>query len=245
MLGHFLRACWHLLPEQAHDRIFSLAYEKSEEQLFNTVKKSGFYPQTIIDVGAYEGDWASFIHNIFPKSNIILIEAQKEKKPQLEELDIPVTDIYIEVLSNLGGKSVDFYQHETGSSYYRENVDVQIPKNKRQTTTLDETIGTTKINEGLLKLDVQGAELDILKGAKRTLESIEAVYLECSLVNYNLGAPLIEDVISYMRKQGFTPYRIGGYHYWGNQLSQIDLLFVDNKNDLADEWQQKLNNFFD
>jgi FkbM family methyltransferase len=243
MLNYFLQFCWELLPQEAHDRIFTLAYERSEQNLFKTVKQSGFYPETIIDVGAYEGEWAAFISDYFPKSDIILIEAQKEKKKILEDLDFTVADIHIETLSDKSGKTVEFYQHETGSSYYRENTDVDIPKKSKQTVTLDELINTSEVENALLKLDVQGAELDILNGGREILESTTAVYLECSLVNYNVEGPLIEEVISYIRGQGFTPYGIGGYHRWGNQLSQIDLLFIDEKNEIANEWKRELNSF--
>ena len=41
----------------------------------------------------------------------------------------------------------------------------------------------------LLKLDVQGAELDVLAGASRVLEATEFVVMEVSFLEYNKGAP--------------------------------------------------------
>ena len=50
----------------------------------------------------------------------------------------------------------------------------------------------------LLKLDVQGYELEVLKGADGLLSAAEVVLLEASLIPVNKGCPLIADVIRFM-----------------------------------------------
>jgi FkbM family methyltransferase len=54
-----------------------------------------------------------------------------------------------------------------------------------------------------LKLDVQGSELDALRGAERTLAQTEVLDVELSLVQLYTGAPLFGDVVSYLDLRGF------------------------------------------
>ena len=52
-------------------------------------------------------------------------------------------------------------------------------------------------------MDVQGAEMDILKGAHETLKSVQHLILELQHVKYNTGAPLCDEVIGYLDTIGF------------------------------------------
>ena len=56
------------------------------------------------------------------------------------------------------------------------------------TATLDKIAGPVP-SRGLLKIDVQGTELEVLEGGEKTLSTCEAVQLEIALLPYNDGAP--------------------------------------------------------
>jgi hypothetical protein len=62
----------------------------------------------------------------------------------------------------------------------------------------------------LLKLDVQGFELEVLRGGRRTLELSEVVIMEVSLLPYNDGAPLFADVVAFMNEEGFVLFDFCG-----------------------------------
>ena len=81
-------------------------------------------------------------------------------------------------------------------------------------------------NVNFIKLDVQGAEIDVLRGAENTLKNVRFILLEASIVQYNQGSPLIDEVVSYMSSIGSKIFDIIDYHYQKERLIQIDVLFV-------------------
>jgi hypothetical protein len=80
----------------------------------------------------------------------------------------------------------------------------------------------------MIKVDVQGAELDVLAGANLTLGGAELIVLEVSLFQFFQGAPLFCEVLAHMKSRGFVPYDVLGLQYRpiDGALSQIDVVFV-------------------
>jgi hypothetical protein len=56
----------------------------------------------------------------------------------------------------------------------------------------------------VLKIDVQGAELDVLAGAERTLEATEAVLLEVLFVAHYEGGAEFPDLHAFMKSRVFV-----------------------------------------
>jgi hypothetical protein len=54
-----------------------------------------------------------------------------------------------------------------------------------------------------LKLDVQGSELDVLKGAEEVLDQVEVIQAELSLLPLYDGAPLLGPVVRYLDERRF------------------------------------------
>lgn len=98
--------------------------------------------------------------------------------------------------------------------------------------TLDDVAQT--IDSSLfLKIDVQGAELCVLRGGVDTLSRAGLVQLEVALLPYNEGAPSMLEVMNFMDAQGFVPYDFSGFSRpTGGDLIQIDVLFVPRQSEL-------------
>jgi FkbM family methyltransferase len=85
-----------------------------------------------------------------------------------------------------------------------------------RTTTLDawaEGAGVSAIDA--LKVDVQGAELDVLRGAQRNLESVRVVESEVEFQELYEGQPLFTDVDRFLREHGFSLWRLREIHHCG------------------------------
>jgi len=78
----------------------------------------------------------------------------------------------------------------------------------------------------LLKIDVQGFELEALQGCASLLGSFQYVYVECSFVELYEGQALAHDVIGYLGEHGFRLSGIYNTHYDKSGLAiQGDFLF--------------------
>lgn len=79
----------------------------------------------------------------------------------------------------------------------------------------------------LLKVDVQGAEVTVLQGASKTLRTVEMVYAEVSILQYNQGTPSFYKLQSLMHSHGFAFYDIGHVLRTNDQrVMQFDATWV-------------------
>jgi FkbM family methyltransferase len=184
---------------------------------------------SVLDVGAYRGEFARLAHQLFPGARIKCIEGDERQAPFLQAFN---TDFY---LLGKETKQVDFYtlpeeSCTTGSSIYRENtIYYTNPVVLKKWMYAIDDLNFPSFD--LIKLDVQGAELDILKGGKKYFKQTRPRYLllETSVQQYNHGAPLAGSVISYLDKKGYYLRDIIDNIYdRNNQLLQVDFLFECN-----------------
>ncbi len=84
-----------------------------------------------------------------------------------------------------------------------------VSKEPVQTYRLDEVVNKDEID--FLKLDVQGAELSVLKGAKRLAPSALVIHTEVEFIPMYVNQPLFADVDSYLRMIGFQFHTFLGF----------------------------------
>ncbi|HEY0579358.1 MAG TPA: FkbM family methyltransferase [Candidatus Nitrosocosmicus sp.] len=193
------------------------------------LKRIGFKPLQIVDVGAYQGEWTKNCLKIFPEANYLMVEGMEIKKPFLEDLNRYSNISYeIALLGASTGKEVYFSEIETASSVLEEVV-TQQKRTKKVLATLDDILIKHSIRKvDLLKLDVQGYELEILKGYERYFDKTEVILSEVSLLDIHKNCPLIKDILNEMYKYGFVAYDIcsATRRPLDNALWQTDILFV-------------------
>src|SRR6202034_1991822 len=80
----------------------------------------------------------------------------------------------------------------------------------------------------VVKVDVEGAELEVLSGAGALLAGAELVLLEVSLFQLVPGAPQLHDVVAWMHEHGFVVAELYNGHNrpLDGALAQIDVAFV-------------------
>lgn len=199
-----------------------------EEAAYRRLAAKGWRPAGIIDVGAYEGAWTRMVRGIFSGVPVLMVEAQKSKAARLEAMcsELGGVSLASAVLAAEAGKEVTFYEMETGSSYFPERSNAPRTATTYVTRTLDEVAASLE-GSLFLKVDVQGAELEVLAGGFGTLDRSEVVQLEVPFVSYNEGAPTLLDVMHFMNEREFVPIDVSGFSRPnGIDLVQADFLFV-------------------
>ena len=201
-----------------------------EEVTYSRLKEKGFRPSCVIDIGAHEGKWTRSTKAIFSDASFIMIEARDEMREDLERTVTALSDVsfHIALLGPKESPGETFFRAQgSASSLYRERSDARMTATKVPMTTLDKILPASLNAPLFLKLDVQGSELDVLRGANATLAKTEVAQLEVALLPYNEGAPTSNQVITFMDERGFAIYDIAGFVRPNQKdLAQIDVIFV-------------------
>ena len=219
------------LPARRKAQLLDVTLSHIGEVSYYRLAKQGFRPNGIIDIGAYHGEWSRTIARFYPHTPILMIEAQAEKKSQLEAVRAQQPHTYFELalLGNKEGEEAVFNVMERGSSLYSERSNAPRTQRTLIKHTLDNVFKQYPQLKAplLIKLDVQGAELDVLTDGSRTLALAEVVQVEVALMNYNKGAPDFTAVANFMAARDFLFFDICGFiRPDPKYLSQIDVLFV-------------------
>lgn len=163
-------------------------------------------PKVIFDIGSSVLHWAKPARELWPQAKFVLFEAIEDIGELYHENGFH--DFFLGVQSDVPGKHVLFYSDPMnfgGNSYYRETTGFFDGKrSQRVTNSIDNVAALYNVPKpDLVKMDIQGAELDVLRGAVNTFVDTKDFILELQHENYNEGAPLATDVIAYMDSQGF------------------------------------------
>ena len=218
-------------------RAFALTRRKAEKlthkNALTRLKSLGVAPRVIYDIGAHRGGWARAAAEVFPDAQFVLFEANAD---HADELAASGHRHVIAALGTEDGGTRAFHVPRagdvTGASLYVENTSHYAAANLQvrdvATVRLDTLVAREKLPApDLVKIDVQGAELEVLAGASATLAGASVLVIEVSLVDYNKRAPLMAEVIAAVDRIGFTCADIAELHRTpDNFVLQLDLLFV-------------------
>lgn len=203
-----------------------------EESLLH-LKQLGYQPKLIIDIGAASGTIP--ILNTFPAARHLLIEPLIEFEPTLTKLKESYNLDFLIAAVAIGTQEMSINVHKDlyGSSLLKEEDGSIADGVTRQVRViaLNEVPAHFNINvyeDTLIKVDVQGAELDVLKSGEDLLTKAAAVIIECSFFKFLKHSNDITDVIKYMQQHGFVMYDMFDFHNrpLDNALGQVDILFV-------------------
>ena len=191
----------------------------------------GLRPKTVIDVGVAYG--TTELYEGVPEAQFLLIEPVAEFEPFLRKICEKYNGQYVLAAAGEtpGTAPLNVHTDPDCSSFLREVEGALVDGVPREVPVV--TIDSVCAERGLagpylVKVDVQGAELQVLAGAQRTLAETEVVILEVTLFGTMIGGPQIYDVISRMKEWGFVAYDVFGFLYrpLDNALCQVDILFV-------------------
>jgi hypothetical protein len=112
---------------------------------------------------------------------------------------------------------------------YKENTNVPFKTVKKQCVTLDSLFSFNQMFD-LIKMDVQGAELDIIQGSPGFIHNAKYLWVELQPHNYNIGAPSAGQVIGYLHQIGFELVIFNEINIGNNVIMGMDAIFVNVRN---------------
>lgn len=200
------------------------------------IARRGFAPKGILDIGANRGEWTEMAKRIFPEAAVIMVEPQEEMRRLLQKVTSRldrVEWIQAGAGASKGEMIQTIWKDLNGSSFVPKPGDVQ-PEYREQRAspivTIDGLLSERPhFAPDMVKMDIQGFELEALKGAHTIFGKTELFILETSLFRF-LGEnqPITHDVIAFMHERGYELYDITEFlrRPIDGALGQVDLAFA-------------------
>ena len=197
----------------------------------------------IIDVGANEGQSIKRFSSIFNNSIIHSFEPIKKCFDQMVR-DFPGKNYFKNnyALSNKNTNKKFFINEQlvtSGFNKINKSYDCIEIKNKIKNTVmvktmkLDTYIYLNKIKKiDILKIDTQGHELDVLKGAKNSLKNNIFHFIEVEIIicDYYIKKVNLYEIDRIMNKNNFSAFDLQEFGYdQKNQIKWFDILYVNKK----------------
>ena len=200
----------------------------------------GYKPAVIMDVGAASGKWSIKAKENFPDAKLFLIEANPEFESSLKSLNTPYEMVLVSDKESSNAKfHVPINENVAGGSLLTSNI-IPSKLTAMASTTLDALARKHNLYPDLLKLDVQGGEYLVLKGATEVMKSASMITLEIQIHNLYQGAPSFRQIATLLWKAGFELYDIYGFNFLGYYIVQFDAVFVRTSSFL---WHQNCTGF--
>jgi FkbM family methyltransferase len=206
------------------------------------LEERGFQVETVIDIGAAEGH--HFLYRLqsrlFPTATHFFVDAMAENEEIYRKLGTKFgTGYEIAALSAMEGE----VELRIDPDFYNTHIDNLQPKNEYRatrrvrTTTLDSVVARHNLRPPFaLKLDVQGAELDVLRGALGTLDNSVVVTAEIQIFTQR---DTIVELLAFMNGNGWALYDLTnlGYYPADGTLYQCYATFIPKSMDFRAELQ--------
>jgi len=192
-----------------------------------------------VDIGAHTGEFTQAVRRFCGIKEALLIEAQPSRAAELRHT-FPATNFYIvnAALAHQAG-TVDLEINEFDATTSILKIRRQAPELNGLDLTVRETVAceTHTLDEvavamrgehiDLMKIDVQGAELLVIRGGGQTLAKTQRVWCEVSFRPLYDESCVFSDIYDALWRRGFFLAEIEpGFRSPGGELLQADALFL-------------------
>jgi FkbM family methyltransferase len=183
------------------ENFFSFINIFHQSRIINYIRPLGL--ETVIDIGAHKGEFASSILKIKNIKNIFCFEPQIKindilvkkfshiKKIKIFNcaLDKVISKKYIYINKLTSCSTLQTFNKKSFylkfKNFLQGNKENYVKKYKVKTNTIDNIFKNTNFKKCLLKIDVEGYEINVLKGSERTINNkIEYILIENQFGNH-------------------------------------------------------------
>ena len=177
-------------------------------------------PAAVLDVGANVGQYARLVRAVGFAGPIISFEALESAHTALTRAARHDREWCIAPCAALGGEAgtveINVASNSASSSILPSTALLQqaapqaayVARQVTRCMRLDSYGALPAAGKLYLKVDTQGFELEVLRGASALLPRLCAIQLELSLVPLYEGAPVMTDVIAHLGERGFDLFQL-------------------------------------
>jgi FkbM family methyltransferase len=196
----------------------------------------------IVDVGANRGQFALISRKVFPQARIHSFEPLEEPAHVFRKIFGNDSNVVLHKCAVGREKklsTIHITRDDDSSSFLpvtKTQSDMFPGSTEKETRDvmvypLSQLIDPASIPPAsLLKIDVQGYELDVLQGCEDVLQKFSHLYIECSFIELYKGQALAHQIILWLEERGFILTSINNLCYEKNGLAvQGDFLFTHRK----------------
>ncbi len=196
----------------------------------------------VVDIGANRGQFALISRKVFPKAKIVSFEPLLEPAQVFRRVfdSDPNVTLYPYAVGKVEMSSTIHIAKDDDSSSLLPITKAQsemfpgtVEKETREVAVrpLSQLIEPDSIPaSSLLKIDVQGYELEVLQGCEDIIRKFSHLYVECSFVELYEGQALAHQIIAWLQERNFILSGIHNLYYAKDgRAVQGDFLFSQTK----------------
>jgi len=208
------------------------------------LRRNGFQPDVVVDVGANRGQWTSMAREAFPDAIYHLVEPQDGCLPALKRLSAGSPDIHVHAtaVTRPGVRTVVMIgggdDHAGTGNFIPTRTIAAAAHNPTSypSTTLDALFADLTSSRLLLKIDVEGHELAVLEGARALLQRVEVIVSEFWMYRSDeQEMATLPELLKTLQQAGFVLYDFGALHgrRSDDRLMSGDAIFVRDDSPLV------------
>lgn len=200
--------------------------------------EKSFQPRVVLDIGAGKGYWSILAGGYFKEAKFYLLEPLTENEPDLRRLsaqDPRQHYILTAVGEEPGDRTIHVASDPDSSTMLLFPGDDDGRLRPLSVTTVDRLLEEGRIERpDLVKIDVQGMELQVLRGSRKLFDHTEVFIIEVNLFVFMPGCPRVHEIIQFMADRGYYLFDLAGSlrRPFEDDLGQFDLVMVSARSPL-------------
>lgn len=191
----------------------------------------------IYDIGANVGTWSLLAKSLIPDAKIFAFEPLPKHQVAFRDTFQANNDIQLHPIalgSSNSSKTLHITDFSDASSILPPNEESWLKFGVREVAQLpvevfrlDDYRRTHSLPfPDLLKLDIQGFEVEALRGGAECLSGVKAILVEVSFIEFYEGQCLFHEVVNYLAGFNLFVRALGVNTSIGQPLGQTDVLFL-------------------
>jgi FkbM family methyltransferase len=222
------KACSFIMKKKAWSERMAFVAMLSQAAL-DRILSRGMTIGTVVDIGASNGMWSESVMPYFPRAKYLLIEAQDVHAADLKRFAAshPNAEYVLKAAGEKAGTiyfdGAEPFSGQAMTEPSREGL-IEVP-----VCSIDEEIASRGLpGPYMLKFDVHGFELPILRGAKETLKNTALLVMECYNFEIAPECLLFHDMCRHLHQLGFRVADMSEplWRPHDKMLWQMDIFFV-------------------